>query len=139
MKRISVFALFTLAGFLTAGNAVAQQHSVQANVPFDFTVGNKVLPAGTYSIASVMDSAIEIRNAQTHSAVLTRADSDSNRSQNGGVLVFEKRGSRYTLREILCESAAMNVSLPTEKKNKNTLIQEAQLYGDTSHVLIAAR
>ena len=139
MKRITVFALFTIAGFLTAGNALAQQHSVQATVPFDFTVGGKMLPAGTYSIAAVTDSTIEIRNAQTHSAVLTQAASDSSRSQNGGELVFEKRGSRYSLREILCESAAMNVSLPAEKKHKNSLIEETELSHDSGRVLVAAK
>ena len=139
MKRISVFALFTIAGFLTAGNALAQQHSVQATVPFDFTVGGKLLPSGTYTINPVSDTGIEIQSREQHVAMLSAAFATSEQSKHGSVLVFEKRGSRYSLREILCESAAMNVSLPAEKKNKNTLIEEAQLYNDTAHVLIAAR
>ena len=44
MKRITAIALFTIAGFVTAGSALAQNRAVRADVPFDFTVGDKLLP-----------------------------------------------------------------------------------------------
>jgi hypothetical protein len=50
MKRITAIALFILAGLVSAGNVLAQDHGVRTTVPFDFTVGNKVLPSGTYTI-----------------------------------------------------------------------------------------
>jgi hypothetical protein len=42
--------LFTLAVFVTAGSALAQDRAVWATVPFDFTVADKLLPSGTYTI-----------------------------------------------------------------------------------------
>lgn len=139
MKRITVFALFTIAGFLTAGNALAQQKDVRVAVPFDFTVGDKLLPAGTYSIMPISESTIAIRNGQTHSAVLTQAASDSRRSQKGGELVFNKYNGQYFLHEILCESVAMNVSLPTTKIEKRVRLEEARLHNDSSQVLLAVK
>jgi hypothetical protein len=139
MKRITVFALFTIAGFLTAGNALAQQKDVRVAVPFDFTVGDQLLPAGTYSIMPVSESTIEIRNGQTHSAVLTQASSDSRRSQHGGELVFNKYNGQYFLHEILCESVAMDVSLPTTKIEKRVRLEEARLHNDSSQVLLAVK
>ena len=50
MKRITAIALFAIANFALAGTSFAQSNGVRANVPFDFTVGNKLLPAGTYTI-----------------------------------------------------------------------------------------
>jgi hypothetical protein len=138
MKRITAVALFTIAGFLTAGNALAQQHSVRATVPFDFTVGGKVLPSGTYTINSISDSGIEIRSREAHVAMLAPAFASSEQSKNGGELLFEKHGSRYSLREILCGSA-LNVALPAEKWNKNTRMEEARLHDRGEQVLIAAR
>lgn len=137
MKRITAFALFTLAGFLTAGNALAQQHSVRATVPFNFTVGGKLLPSGTYTIDSVSDGGIEIRSRDQHVAMLASAFATGQQSKNGDELVFEKRGSQYSLREILCESAAMNVSLPAEKWNKGSRTEESKL--NNERVLIAAK
>jgi hypothetical protein len=139
MKRITALALFTIAGFLTAGNALAQQHSVRATVPFDFTVGGKLLPSGTYTINSVSDGGIEIRSRDQHVAMLASAFATTEQSKNGNELVFEKRGSRYSLRQILCESSAMNVSLPAEKWNKGSRAEEAKLHNNNEQVLIAAK
>jgi hypothetical protein len=139
MKRITAFALFTIAGFLTAGNALAQQHSVRATVPFNFTVGGKLLPSGTYTIDSVSDGGIEIRSRDQHVAMLASAFATTEQSKNGNELVFEKRGSQYSLRQILCESAAMNVSLPVEKWNKGSRAEESKLHNNNEQVLIAAK
>ena len=53
MKRIASIALFALVSFVTVGFASAQERAVKADVPFDFTVGNKLVPAGTYTISAV--------------------------------------------------------------------------------------
>ena len=50
MKRITAIALLAIANFAVAGTSFAQSRTVQAKVPFDFTVGNKLLPSGTYTI-----------------------------------------------------------------------------------------
>ena len=60
MKRITSTALFTLAVLVTAAlvpgtGAMAQGRAVRATVPFDFTVGDKLLPAGTYTDMVAID------------------------------------------------------------------------------------
>ena len=53
MKR-QVFSLISLASLLlVAGSAVAQVIHVRGDVPFDFTVGNKTLRAGTYDVKAI--------------------------------------------------------------------------------------
>jgi hypothetical protein len=44
LKQITAVALLSIASFVTAGKALAQDRAVQATVPFDFTVGDKLLP-----------------------------------------------------------------------------------------------
>lgn len=139
MKRITVAALYTLAGVLGVGTAFAQNHEVRATVPFNFAVGNKVLPAGNYSITSISDSAIEIWNRQRNASVLTQTFPDSNRASKGAKLVFRKYAGQYFLREILCESAEMNVGLPARKIEKRSRIDEAKLHNHGSQVLIALK
>ena len=140
MKRITAIALFTLASILGAGNALAQSDEVRATVPFDFTVGNKLLPAGNYSITSVSNDGIEIRNREKHVAVLALAFPDGNQSENGGKLVFDKYAGQYFLREILCESSdAMNVKLPSTKSEKRARMEEASIPNDGGQVLVAAK
>ena len=71
MKRITAIALLTIATFVTAGRALAQDRAVQATVPFDFTVGEKLLPAGTYTIATASSDVIAIKNYDRRIAILS--------------------------------------------------------------------
>lgn len=125
MKSMRAIAIVTMLGFLVAGNALAQHNEVRANVPFSFTVGGHVLPAGNYAINSVSDNAIEIRSQGKPAAMLALAFSTVEQSKSGDVLVFERHGDLYSLREILCATRSMNVSLPAEHWKKGSYIEEA--------------
>jgi hypothetical protein len=137
MKRITAIALFTIASFVTAGSALAQDHGVRATVPFDFTVGDKLLPPGTYEITTAMSGVIEIQNRSKHVAVLTTTSPDSNKSRISK-LVFDKYGNQYFLSEILCQSANMNVSVPPSKHEKQARQQQAMLQ-NSSQVFVATK
>lgn len=138
MKNITTIAVLAVAGLLSAGNALAQQHEVRVSVPFSFTAGGKMLPSGDYSITSARDNMIEIRNQEQRAAVLAAAVGTVDQSKSGSVLVFERHGSLYSLREILCAPQSMNVSLPAEHWKKGSYMQEAMNSPADGLVLIAA-
>ena len=137
MKRIYVIALLALAGIIGTGKALAQDE-VRVTVPFDFAVGNKVLPAGMYSITPVSATAIEIQNRATWNGVLTLTNQTSKESAKN-VLVFDKYNGHYFLREILCESARMNLSLPASKSEQRARELEAKYPTDGGQVLLALK
>src|SRR5271156_5209396 len=107
MKRIKAIALLAIANLAMAGTSFAQSKGVQANVPFAFTVGNQVLPAGTYRIESESNVLIEIKNHDKPISMFTLVDQDGTTSPNGGKLIFHKYGDQYFLSRILCDSANM--------------------------------
>jgi hypothetical protein len=51
MKRNKVLAYFA-ATLISMGSACAHAQAPRFTVPFDFTVGNHVFPAGTYRLAT---------------------------------------------------------------------------------------
>ena len=138
MKRITAIALLAIANFAMAGTSFAQSTGVRANVPFDFTVGNRLLPAGTYTIKERSDHVILIQNHDKPIAALSLVNGDSNRSPNGGKLMFHRYGSQYFLSEILCDWANMNLQVPTSKTEKKTALQEARLRA-RGETFVAAR
>ncbi len=71
MKRITAIALLAIANFAMAGTSFAQSKMVKANVPFDFTVGKQLLPAGTYTIKAESSGLIAIKNHDKPITVLT--------------------------------------------------------------------
>jgi hypothetical protein len=140
MKRITAIALLAIANLAMAGTSFAQTEGVQAKVPFDFTVGNKLLPAGTYQIRTQTKSGttIVIKNNDKPISVMTLVDRDGTSSKIGGKLVFHKYGDQYFLSEVLCDSADMNVALHPSKAEKRVQLQQAMIH-PSSEVYIAAR
>src|ERR1700733_7494479 len=138
MKRITAIALLAIANFAMAGMSFAQSKGVKANGPFDFTVANKLLPAGTYTMIRESTGLIEIRNHDKPVAVLTVVSHDENTSSDGGKLIFHKYGNQYFLSEILSDWATMNVSIPRSKTEKNVRLQQAMVH-PANEVFIATR
>ena len=123
MKHIRVFAIAVclLASLSSAGTASAQDHAARATVPFNFNVGDKWVPAGTYLITSNMNlpEVIDIRSADGRILLLSVTQNDGRRL-NTGKLVFTKYGDQYFLHEILCSLCGMNVAFPDSKHEKLT-------------------
>ena len=139
MKRTTAIALLAIANFAISGTSFAQSNGVRATVPFDFTVGDKVLPSGTYTIKpeSTNPNVIVIRSHDKPIAALSLVQQDSNKSPNGGKLLFHKYGGQYFLSEILCDRADMNVELPTSKREKTAQLQQATLQSGSQTVVAA--
>ena len=135
MKRIFAIALFAASSLAAAGNLSAQDHMVKANIPFDFTLNNNMLPAGTYTISSLSPNAIQIRNVNGHVAELSLVQNDEKRSKTP-VLVFQRYGNQYFLHEILAANA-LNVTVPRSKREQRRL-QEAKLQ-ESNQTLIALK
>jgi hypothetical protein len=126
MKRITVLAFLT-AALISMGSACAHAQATGFKVPFDFTVGNQVFPAGTYQISYyVTRNAILIRSQDERFHAFT-ATYPADPSSRDGEVVFTKYGNQYFLHEVLCSALSMKVALPTSKLEKRARVQEAQL------------
>ena len=140
MKPITAAAFFTLASILGVSSAFAQVQSrqVRATVPFDFTVGDKQLPAGTYSIAQAMNRTIQIQNRKTRVVVFSLASENGSPSA-GCVLAFDRRAGQNFLHAVLCQSAALSIDLPASKRENRALVEEAKLRDSDRQIMIEAK
>ena len=121
MKHITVFAIAVclLAGFAVTGTVSAQDHAATATVPFNFNVGDRWVPAGTYIMSSDTRNpkVIVIRSKDGKINLLSITQSEDRRS-DASKLVFAKYGDQYFLHEILCSRCGMNVAFPGSKHEK---------------------
>jgi hypothetical protein len=138
MKRITAIALLAIANLAMAATSFAQSKGVRADVPFAFTAGNQLLPAGTYTIKTESTGLIAIKNHDKPIEVFAIVDRDGAKAPNGGKLIFHKYGEKYFLSEILCSWADMNVTVPRSKTEKTVRLQQAMVH-PSSEVFIAAR
>ena len=105
MRKVSVLlALISLLIFLTAGSVYAQTN-VRADVPFAFTVTDKSLEAGTYTLwqhgLAIQALLIqELKNPEGQAYVLTSAVETNPRKEVKPMLVFRRYGDHYFLGQV---------------------------------------
>lgn len=108
MKKQAYSLLATLGLLITLTLATAYAGTarlVTANVPFNFVVKDKTLPAGKYSMEPIQiggSEAIKIQSLDGHITVIVLVRLAKGRTnQEDSRLIFNRFGNRYFLAEVL--------------------------------------
>jgi len=119
MKHANWLVVVTLV--LLSGMAAAQLNSstrVVAQVPFEFMVANKIVPAGEYEVQAItMDrNTLMIRNAEAKVGLFSPSSQwESKQGASDYALVFKQYGDRYFLSEIRLQGSKITYRLPESK------------------------
>jgi hypothetical protein len=126
MNRTFATALLAAASLLAPTGASAQNKQ-QATIPFDFTVGQRLLPAGTYMIAHVSPGVISVGGwkGKEFVSVLTLVTSTDEVRKNPDKLVFHKYGDQYFLSEIRGNVGESEGRIGTSKLERRFQLQQA--------------
>jgi hypothetical protein len=104
MKKTSFKLLMILSVMvlLAASSAFVQSpERVVVNVPFEFTVGSKTLPAGEYTIRQILPSRLLIRSNDGHHAVIAMTyDVQAKAEQSSARLLFTRYGDQHFLYQV---------------------------------------
>ncbi len=139
MKRIQAIALFSLAALSASTGALAQDRVLKVDVPFYFTVGNEMLPAGSYVVSSPQAGTVQIQSSDRRRIAAIVTTPGFQEAKTGSELVFHKYGQQYFLHQILCPgSSRMNVNIAPSAREKRARTLEASL-DPGQQVVIAAR
>jgi hypothetical protein len=105
LAKIGLLAVVMIVAASASVKAQSLQYKLTANVPFDFTVSDKKLPAGKYSISRAQTSngdlvlQIVSANGKENISRLT-IPVISHKPMNQGTLVFNRYGNDYYLSEV---------------------------------------
>jgi hypothetical protein len=96
-----LIAIMTLAMVSAVVSANGQSLKAKANVPFEFAVGDRNLPAGTYAVSTINSAgdAVRINGVDTKDSAV-RLTSTADGRANHAKLVFHRYGERYFLAQI---------------------------------------
>src|SRR5664279_30053 len=134
-KTLTTMALFAVTSLVAVNNVSAQEHAVQANIPFDFTVNGALLPPGTYLFKSTSSNQVYVESKTRGASALANGFSDDKASSDVAKIVFDKVGDQYFLHEIVATSASQSVNLPVSKLEKQVKMQHAALQSETKTVV----
>jgi hypothetical protein len=125
MKRIITLAMVLVGAGLS--HASAQQAALKVNVPFDFAVGNHVMPSGEYRISTQGDDLV-FENRTQKAYLFTLAEPSDASKDGTSKLTFDVVQGQYFLREISSTSVKTSAEFPTsklEKHSKEIALREA--------------
>lgn len=92
VATLSLFVALTVIGIAGLGSAV------RANIPFDFTIAGKTLPAGQYTMMrGTGQGTLLIRNTEKGWAAATIAQDGNVKDDGKAVLQFHRYGDQYFL------------------------------------------
>jgi hypothetical protein len=130
MKRQAFSLVSLLSLLLVAGSAIAQTVHVRGNIPFNFAVGNKAFPAGTYDIGSIESGTgkilvLQARDSNT-SMMLNSNAAETLEPADKTKLVFNQYGNRYFLSQIWVNGSTLGRQLPKSSREKEMARDVAQ-------------
>ena len=97
-----LIVLFSFAGLGIAARAQVRDQ-VAVTIPFEFVVGGKTLPAGTYKVNRVTDTnrrTLILYSFENHTSVLVVPSQVEDASSDKAYVSFERVGGQYFLSEI---------------------------------------
>jgi hypothetical protein len=119
MKRqiLSVVVTLSAVVILSVAGFAAISGMIRAEVPFDFTVGSKKLPAGKYTVdARNSNGTLVIRNKETRKVVASISRSFEVDADNRPQLIFHRYGNQYFLTKVV--GYASGNELPKSKAER---------------------
>lgn len=141
-KQISRALLGMAAALVLTVAANAQvMNSVVISVPFDFVAGEKVMPAGRYTVrrvTSAAESALIIRSEDGRSTAVLLTNTGEAHPRHTA-LVFRLRGDRHFLAEVSMPGAASVRELPksaAERRLQRELAEQQQKADDAKTVTV---
>jgi len=103
LKGFTMLMLLVAVALATAVvSANAQSTAVKANIPFEFIVADKMLPAGTYSVTTVNAArdALRIQSADGKNSAMRLSGPTEQKNKSRARMVFHRYGHNYFLAEV---------------------------------------
>jgi len=122
MKKVffRITIMWALA-FIAATQTMRAQEPVLVNIPFAFTAGEKVLPAGEYRVEKSARGSLMLliqRTDRSAAAFVPSIAAQANATQTQSKLVFHRYGNRYFLSQVWIAGYLQGRELPKSAQEK---------------------
>ena len=128
-QLVNVLAKVTLLGAMLFVPAVVSVHAqslqyrITANVPFEFSIGEKKLPAGKYSVGRIRqgsdDTVLSVDDSGGHwKAIRASSSVQTLNTTNKARLVFRRYGNEYFLSQVWAAGALTGRQFPRSQHER---------------------
>ena len=122
LVKFGLVAVIAMVASVVPTKAQSLQNPLTVNIPFDFTVLDKKLPAGKYSFSRAQvsdgDLVVQISSADGKSVARLTRPVVTRDAANDGMLVFHQYGDEYFLYEIWPAGANTGRAFPKSRAER---------------------
>src|ERR1051325_423056 len=142
-KLLTMIATLSLLAIVGARTARAQVvDGIKVDIPFEFTVRNTTLPAGSYTVkpfGELPESLMAIASAEGKIlAVFSIQDAQMINPPKDSELIFHRVGDQYFLYEVFEQGEGIGAMLPKPRAERR-LEKEEAVNPDSSTITVVAR
>ena len=106
MKRIITNVSSLMVVFLAFAGAACAQQTIKATVPFEFSVGKQIFPAGEYRVTSIGDSLLTVQGERNMPTIFVLTQPMSSLKTFNPKLRFQVENGQHVLSEVWSEGAS---------------------------------
>ena len=144
-QAYTMIALIVLVGSMAVA-AQAQnigRTRMTANIPFDFSFGNKDLPAGRYEVTEVNPASqpvvLRLRSQDGSSTVLLQMNTAIGRTRQSAKLIFRRYGSHYFFGQAWIDGEMTGLQAPKSRNERAIEHELAATKPSTVTVALSSR
>ena len=130
-QAYTMIAMMILAGFVAMSSAKAQTSASRqliANIPFEFRVDNKAMPAGAYTVRQINPASdravLQLRSKDGSASAMVQMTSVNGKTREGAQLSFHRYGNQYFFAQAWVDSNGLQAS-----KSRAERMNERELAG----------
>lgn len=117
LKKVGLLGAILLATFVTSAQAQSSSNRVTAQIPFDFSIGDRKLPAGKYSVGRVRqgadDAVLSVDDERGKSkTVRTSIPVRALDLNENAKLIFHRYGDQYFLYQVWAAGTSTGRQFP---------------------------
>ena len=144
-QAYTMIAMIVLVGSL-AISAKAQTNgriALIANIPFQFSIGNKSLPAGEYTVRSISDDSrnvvLRIQSRDGKTSAMLQTSTVEGKAQERAKLVFQRYGKQYFFAQAWVDAQKTGLEAPKSRAERAAEHELTANKMATASVVVTAR
>ena len=123
LTKVSLLSAMLLVTSVASAQGQSLANTITADIPFDFSIGEKKLPAGTYSISRVNqnigDAVLSVADDDGHAkAIRLSISAQRSRANSKATLVFHHYGDQYFLFQVWPAGATIGRQFPRSRSER---------------------
>jgi hypothetical protein len=147
MKRqaYTMIAMIVLVGSMAVAAQAQTSGRTQlvANIPFEFNVGSKTLPAGEYLVlstsAETSNVVLKIQSQDGKASAMLQMGSVIGKAQKSAKLIFNRYGNRYFFAQVWVDGDKTGLEAPKSRAERAAGREIAGIRANTESVALRNR